>query len=99
MKFKYQSASEAIFDVNNGSTIGLGGFGLVGIPENLIKALSESGKSDFTIYSSNAGTDYAGLGILLKGKQVKKLFGTYIGENKVLYEQYQAGELEIECVP
>lgn len=99
MKNQYSSADEAIFDVSDDNSIALGGFGLVGIPENLISALKRSGKSNLTIYSSNAGTDYAGLGLLLQNKQVKKLFGTYIGENNMLLEQYLNGDIEIECVP
>ena len=69
----------------------LGGFGLVGIPENLIRALKNAGTHSLTIYSSNAGTDYAGLGLLLQNRQIKKLFSTYIGENNMLYDQYLQG--------
>jgi len=71
--------------------VALGGFGLVGIPENLIRALKESGIHSLTIYSSNAGTDYAGLGLLLQNRQIKKLFSTYIGENNMLLDQYLQG--------
>ncbi len=80
-------------------TIMAGGFGLCGIPEALIEAVRESGVKGLTIISNNAGIDDAGLGILLKTRQVKKMISSYVGENATFAQQYLAGELEIEFNP
>ncbi len=85
-----------IFD---GMTIMSGGFGLCGIPENLIIALKNSNKTNFTIISNNAGVDGFGLGILLETRQIKKMISSYVGENKEFERQYIAGELELEFNP
>ncbi len=77
----------------------MGGFGLCGIPENLINALSKAPINELTIVSNNAGVDNFGLGILLKNKQVKRMISSYVGENKEFERQYLSGELEVELVP
>jgi 3-oxoacid CoA-transferase subunit A len=99
MKSIYPSFIDAVKDIPNGATIMVGGFGLCGIPENLIIALSESGVSDLTVISNNCGIDDWGLGILLKNKQIKKMISSYVGENKEFERQVLAGELEVELIP
>ncbi len=93
------SAREAVADIPDGATIMMGGFGLCGIPENLIQALRASGTRDLTIMSNNAGVDGFGIGLLLETRQVKKMISTYVGENKIFEKQVLGGELEIELVP
>ncbi|WP_071058546.1 CoA transferase subunit A [Pelistega sp. MC2] len=96
----YASASEALKDiVANGQTIGVGGFGLCGIPEALIAALRDSGVKDLTCVSNNAGVDGFGLGQLLETRQIKKMISSYVGENKEFERQYLSGELELEFTP
>lgn len=95
----YPSALAAIADIRPGSTLLVGGFGLVGIPENLIAAIQESGISDLTCISNNCGVDDFGLGLLLQNKQIKKMVSSYVGENKTFERQYLSGELEVELVP
>ncbi|MCF6137668.1 CoA transferase subunit A [Pseudalkalibacillus berkeleyi] len=90
---------DAVKEVKDGSTIMVGGFGLVGIPENLILALVETGVKDLTVISNNCGVDEWGLGLLLKNKQIKKMVGSYVGENKEFERQVLAGELEVELIP
>src|SRR6187401_28736 len=80
-------------------TIAAGGFGLCGIPENLIRALNESGTRGLTIVGNNAGVDGFGMGVLLKTRQVKKVMASYVGENKEFERQVLAGELELELIP
>lgn len=94
-----KDASEAINGVTNGMTLMVGGFGLCGIPENAIKALSESGIHDLTCISNNAGVDDFGLGILLKNKQIRKMISSYVGENSEFERQLLAGELEVDLIP
>lgn len=77
----------------------VGGFGLCGIPENLILALVETGVKDLTIISNNCGVDDWGLGLLLKNKQIKKMISSYVGENKEFERQVLSGEIEVELVP
>src|SRR6187455_1176811 len=77
----------------------MGGFGLCGIPENLIRALHARGSKDLTIISNNAGIDDFGIGVLLKARQVRKMISTYVGENKEFERQYLEGELELDLVP
>ncbi len=85
--------------LRDGMMIHSGGFGLCGIPALLIEAIRDSGVKDLTIVSNNAGIDDAGLGLLLKTRQVKKMISSYVGENKTFAEQFLAGELEIEFNP
>ena len=92
-------AEAAVALVPDGATIMMGGFGLCGIPENLIRALHARGTRDLTIISNNAGVDEFGIGILLRSRQVKKMIATYVGENKEFERQYLAGELELEFNP
>jgi 3-oxoacid CoA-transferase subunit A len=94
------SAAEAIVGVvADGMTIAVGGFGLSGIPVNLIAALRDSGARDLTIVSNNLGVDGIGLGLLLEGGQVRKVLASYVGENKLFAMQYLSGALEVEFVP
>jgi len=96
----YESAAEALKGVvADGQTIGVGGFGLCGIPEALILALRESGVKNLTCVSNNAGVDDFGLGLLLSTRQIKKMIASYVGENKEFERQYLAGELELEFTP
>ncbi|MBM6619971.1 CoA transferase subunit A [Bacillus suaedaesalsae] len=99
MKQIYTSFQEAVQDIKDGSTIMVGGFGLCGIPENLILALVESGVKDLTVISNNCGVDDWGLGLLMKNKQIKKMIGSYVGENKEFERQVLSGEIEVELVP
>ncbi|MGH8842623.1 MAG: CoA transferase subunit A, partial [Advenella sp.] len=85
--------------VADGQMIGVGGFGLCGIPEALIAALRDSGVKDLTCVSNNAGVDGFGLGQLLNTRQVKKMIASYVGENKEFERQYLNGELELEFTP
>ncbi|SRR5581483_10558156 len=93
------SADEAIRDIQDGATIMVGGFGLCGIPENLIAALVRKGVRDLTTISNNAGVDEFGLGQLLRSRQIRKHIGTYVGENKLLEELVLKGELDLELNP
>ena len=93
------SAAEAIRDVQDGASIMVGGFGLCGIPENLIAALVEKGVKDLVTISNNAGVDDFGLGLLLQRNQIRKHVGTYVGENKLLERMVLSGELELELNP
>src|SRR6059036_3738915 len=77
----------------------MGGFGLCGIPENLIRALHARGTKGLTVISNNAGVDEFGAGMLLRARQVKKMISTYVGENKEFERQFLSGELEVELVP
>ncbi|MCI0447514.1 CoA transferase subunit A [bacterium] len=94
-----KNAKEAIKDIKDGSTLMVGGFGLCGIPENLIEALRESGVKNLTVISNNAGVDDYGLGLLLQTHQIKKMISTYVGENETFEQQFLNGELEVELVP
>jgi len=93
------SADEAVRDIRDGATLVVGGFGLCGIPENLIQALVRSGVKNLTCVSNNAGVDDWGLGLLLQSRQVRKMVSSYVGENAEFERQYLAGELEVEFVP
>ena len=93
------SADEALRDVSDGATLVVGGFGLCGIPENLINALVKKGVKDLTCVSNNAGVDDWGLGLLLQTRQIRKMVSSYVGENAEFERQYLAGELEVEFVP
>ncbi len=85
--------------LHDGMTIAAGGFGLCGIPEQLIAAIAASGVKDLTIVSNNAGVDGFGLGVLLHTRQVRKMISSYVGENKEFERQYLSGELELEFAP
>lgn len=93
------SVQEAIHDIENGATILVGGFGLCGIPENLIAAVYEKGVNQLTVVSNNCGVDDFGLGILLPNRQIKKMVASYVGENKLFEQQFLNGELEVELTP
>ena len=96
----WPSASAALDGIlQDGMTLAVGGFGLCGIPEALIAALREHGARNLTIASNNAGTDGAGLGMLLENRQVRKMIASYVGENAEFERQYLAGELEVEFCP
>jgi len=93
------SAEDAVAEIADGATIMMGGFGLCGIPENLIAALHARGTRNLTVISNNAGVDDFGIGVLLKSRQVRKMISTYVGENKEFERQFLSGELEVELVP
>ena len=93
------TAEEAIQDVLDGATIMVGGFGLCGIPENLIRALVKKGVKNLTTISNNAGVDGFGMGLLLSAGQIRKHIGTYVGENKLLEKMILEGKIELELVP
>jgi 3-oxoacid CoA-transferase subunit A len=96
----YAGAQQALAGVvRDGMTIMCGGFGLCGIPENLILALRDSGARDLTVISNNAGVDDFGLGLLLKTRQIGKMISSYVGENKEFERQYLSGELQLEFNP
>ena len=85
--------SDGLQGLRSGMTLLVGGFGLSGNPENLIQAIHESGVNDLTLVSNNAGTTDHGLGILLKSRQVSRMIGSYVGENKEFERQFLSGEL------
>jgi 3-oxoacid CoA-transferase subunit A len=93
------SADEAAALVPDGATIMVGGFGLCGIPENLIAAVHRRGTKNLTVISNNAGVDDFGLGILLKSRQIRKMISTYVGENKEFERQFLQKEIEVELIP
>jgi 3-oxoacid CoA-transferase A subunit len=93
------SADAAAALIPDGASIMMGGFGLCGIPENLIRALHARGTKGLTVVSNNAGVDDFGAGVLLRSRQVKKMIATYVGENKEFERQFLSGELEVELVP
>jgi len=93
------NADEAIRDVNDGAIIMIGGFGLCGIPENLIRALVKKGSKNLTTISNNAGVDGFGAGMLLSAGQIRRHIGTYVGENKLLESMVLAGKVELDLVP
>jgi 3-oxoacid CoA-transferase subunit A len=96
----YQTAKDALEGVVfDGMTVMAGGFGLCGIPEQLIIALRDSGTKDITAISNNAGVDDWGLGLLLQTRQIRKMVSSYVGENKTFEKQYLGGELELEFNP
>lgn len=96
---KVGTLEQALARVHDGSTIMMGGFGLCGIPENLVRALAQSGKRNLTIISNNAGVDSAGIGLLINNGQVRKMISSYIGENKVLEAKVISGAIEVELNP
>jgi 3-oxoacid CoA-transferase subunit A len=96
---KTKKVEDVIGQVRDGMTLLMGGFGLCGIPENLVKALLEQGSKDLTIVSNNAGVDDAGIGLLIANGQVKKMISSYIGENKALEQKMINNEIEVELNP
>jgi len=99
MDKRVAGAEVAIAGIQDGATILLGGFGLCGIPENLIAALRKKGTKDLTLVSNNAGIDDFGIGLLLQGKQVKKMIASYVGENKTFEQLAMTKEIEVELNP
>jgi len=93
------TAEEAIWDIQDGHVLMLGGFGLCGIPENCIAALVKKGVKQLTCISNNAGVDDFGIGLMLQQKQVKKMIASYVGENAEFERQLLNGELEVELIP
>ena len=93
------SAAEAVRDIPSGASLAVGGFGLNGIPHNLISALLAQGATDLVTVSNNCGVDGWGLGVLLDAKRIRRTTGSYVGENKEFERQYLSGELEVELVP
>lgn len=96
---RVKNAQEALRGISDGMTLMLGGFGLCGIPENCIRALSESKIKSLTCISNNAGVDDFGLGLLLHKRQIKKMISSYVGENAEFERQMLSGELEVELTP
>lgn len=92
-------ANQAIFDIKDGDTLMLGGFGLCGIPENCITALVNKGVKNLVCISNNAGVDDFGIGLMLQNRQVKKMISSYVGENEEFERQLLSGELEVELIP
>jgi 3-oxoacid CoA-transferase subunit A len=92
-------ADAAVALIPDGASILMGGFGVCGIPEHLIRALHRRGTRDLTIISNNAGIDDFGIGMLLRSRQVTKMISSYVGENKEFERQFLAGEVEVELVP
>ena len=95
----FQTAAEAVADIPSNSTLIIGGFGLCGIPENLLKALVEKGITGLTCVSNNAGVDDFGIGLMFAKKQVKKMMSSYVGENATFERLLLSGELEVELIP
>jgi len=93
------NAEEAIQDVFDGATIMVGGFGLCGMPENLIRALARKGTKNLTTISNNAGVDGLGMGLLLANGQIRRHIGTYVGENKLLEKMVLDGTVQLDLVP
>lgn len=94
-----ESAAAAVADIPSGSTLAVGGFGLVGVPITLIRALLEQGSSELEVVSNNCGVDGWGLGLLLSQGRIRRIIASYIGENKEFARQYLGGEVEVELTP
>lgn len=95
----YASTAEAVAGIADGATIAVGGFGLCGIPDQLIAAVAESGARDLEVFSNNCGIDGVGLGLLLNLGRIRRVTASYVGENKEFARQYLSGELEVELTP
>ena len=95
----FPNADASVADLPDGATIMVGGFGLCGIPENLIEAVRQRGTKDLTVISNNAGVNNFGLGRLLETRQIRKVIGTYVGENKLLEDLALRGEVELLLIP
>jgi 3-oxoacid CoA-transferase subunit A len=94
-----RNAQEAVADIHDGASIMVGGFGLCGVPEDLVGALRDRGVRNLTVISNNAGTDGVGLGLVLQNRQIRKMISTYVGENHIFEKMVLDGEVEIELVP
>ena len=99
MDKQYANAAEAVADIPDGSSIAVGGFGLVGVPIVLIRALLENEVTDLEVVSNNCGVDGWGLGLLLSAGRIRRIIASYIGENKEFARQYLGGEVEVELTP
>jgi 3-oxoacid CoA-transferase subunit A len=99
MDKRISSPDAALANLRDGMTILMGGFGLCGIPENLIEAVRRKGTKDLTVVSNNAGVDDFGVGLLLQSRQVRKMISTYVGENKLFEQLVLSGELQVELNP
>ncbi len=95
----FANCAQAVADIPSGASLAVGGFGLNGIPHNLIQALLEQGATELVTVSNNCGVDGWGLGVLLDHKRIRRTTGSYVGENKEFERQYLTGELEVELVP
>jgi 3-oxoacid CoA-transferase subunit A len=95
----FDRADDAVFDIGDGATVAVGGFGLCGVPVDLIGAVLRSGARDLRVVSNNAGVDDWGLGVLLRERRIAKMTSSYVGENREFARQYLAGQLELELVP
>lgn len=95
----YASAAAAVADIHDSATLAVGGFGLCGVPDQLIEALADAGTTDLQVFSNNCGVDDYGLGILLSSGKISRVTASYVGENKEFARQYLAGELEVELTP
>jgi 3-oxoacid CoA-transferase subunit A len=93
------SVDSAVADINDGSSLAVGGFGLCGVPSALIEAILATGATDLVTVSNNCGVDEYGLGMLLRSKRIRRTTGSYVGENREFARQYLSGELEVELVP
>lgn len=99
MSSKFMTAAEAVADIPDGASIAAGGFGLSGIPQNVIAALAARDVGNFEVFSNNAGVDGKGLGMLLETGKLRRIVASYVGENKEFARQYLSGELEVELTP
>src|SRR5580704_9150343 len=99
MDKRVANADAAIAQLRDGATILMGGFGLCGIPENLIAAVRRAGTKDLTVVSNNAGSNDFGIGLLLESKQVRKMIASYVGENSLFAQQVLQGTIEVELTP
>jgi 3-oxoacid CoA-transferase subunit A len=95
----FETADEAVADVTDGSTLAVGGFGLCGVPSNLIGAMLVAGAKDLRVVSNNCGVDDWGLGLLLAAGRISRMTGSYVGENREFARQFLSGELEVELIP
>ncbi|PYV65587.1 MAG: succinyl-CoA--3-ketoacid-CoA transferase, partial [Acidobacteria bacterium] len=99
MKKVVANSDEAIRDIPDGATIMIGGFGLCGIPENLIRALARKGTKNLTTISNNVGVDGYGMGLLLSAGQIRRHIGSYVGENKLLEQMVLEKTIDLELTP
>jgi 3-oxoacid CoA-transferase A subunit len=99
MKKVFTNADAAIHDIPDGSTLMVGGFGMCGVPVDLIDAVKRKGVTGLTVISNNAGTDGFGLGLLLETRQIKKMMGSYVGENRLFESLVLSGELDLQLIP